>query len=189
MRLGLNLGLTKQGAAAVVAPADWANWDGTNDGAVTNLQTVGARGVAGVACISSTKALIAYTKEASDTGDLQCIIATRDGDTITENGNVDVTASQDIRQKPSLCRLSDTRALIAYINDTVAVDIGDIVLIIDDANTDGVINHLYERHTASLSSRDLGTYSGYLATDRWNDLGIKPITSTPTQAFGILSFI
>ena len=159
MKLGLSLKLTAAISGGAVT-ADWAAWDGTNDGAVTLLQTAGGRGVSSVTCVSATKALVAYTKAASNTSDLQCLIATRDGLGITENGNVDITSGQQIRQKPTLCTLSETRALVAYVNDTPATDRCEIALIDTSGTTPVVLDTIQNlTYTAGTRQPELITMS------------------------------
>lgn len=142
MRLGLGLGLgNTQGGAAV---ADWPNWDGSNDGSIVNVQTAGARGAPAVACIDSTKALIAYTEAATQTDDLRVTILTRAAKAMTEQGSVDVTSAQQIQQKPTVCRLSDTRALVGYLNDTGATDRYEVSLIDVSGTTPSVLDTAQE---------------------------------------------
>lgn len=105
--------------AGGAASADWPNWNGSADGAVTLLQAAGGRGAPNVTGISSTKALLAFTAGASNNTNLVMSLATRDGASLSESASVNVVdAAVDVYQKPSQCRMSDDRAVVAYRNNT-----------------------------------------------------------------------
>lgn len=115
--LGKALGRVEGGVEPVVV-GDWANWDGSNDGAWTSIQsTTTARGH-GTVAIDENRAFVVF-KDDAPTGALQAFIATRSGTSISGGSIVQsgVSGLENFRI-PSVTYMGNDRVLVVTQRNT-----------------------------------------------------------------------
>lgn len=114
LRLGLDLNL----AEGSVASADWANWDGSNDGAVTNIATGGGTGAQDIAAVSDTEALMLW--DASD-GNAKVVVLDIDNNVVQpETTNTAINLTYNTPFGMNLVRMTDTKFIALYDDGSAA---------------------------------------------------------------------
>jgi hypothetical protein len=103
--------------STVVAPsADWASWDGTNDGSVTQLATGGGTGAQDIAAVSDTEAVMIYQDADNNVQAVVVDIADKAFDAIDTNTPVQLTHADGTGF--NIVKLSDTKFLCLYESTT-----------------------------------------------------------------------
>jgi hypothetical protein len=118
--LKIGLGFTRPNhspaqTASAAAP-NWAEWDGSNDGAFTHLVTGGGTGAQDIVALSDSEAVLLYQDASNNT---KAVVVDIDNKTLQPVGtNTEITLTHANATGMNIVRLSDTKFLCLYESTT-----------------------------------------------------------------------
>lgn len=119
------------------ATADWANWDGTNDGTNTNIFTGGGTGAQDIAAVSDNEAVLLW--DDSD-NNAKVVVLDIDNNVIQpETTNTILTLANGTPFGMNIVRMSDTKFLCLY----------------DDGSASGAVLSLITKSGKTLTETDV----------------------------------